>query len=88
MEEFDCKELLNMSTKEYHVLEFWRKALIKCFKERGPVSAGQVAKSIGQSRTTGKKYLDKLVAAKCAATKKELYKTGVEATHYYPVMAA
>lgn len=87
MEEIDYQELTNMSTKEYHVLNFWRAALIACYKEKGAVSAGQVGKWVGQSRTTAKKYLDKLVAEQCAAYEEVPYNSGVMMKNYYPVKA-
>lgn len=84
----DYQELTTMSTKEFHALSFWRKLLIECCKDQGSVTAGQVAKAAGQSRNTAKKYLNRLVAEKCAATEPITWHNGIEATLYYPLRKA
>jgi DNA-binding MarR family transcriptional regulator len=84
MEETDYRELTNMSTKDFHVLNFWRAALIACYKEHGAVSAGQVARHVGQARSTAKKYLDRLVSEKCAGFEEVPYNTSVMMKNYWP----
>jgi len=81
----DYQELTSVSTKEWFVLEFWRKQLIAVYKEKGEVSAGEFAKAIGQSRTTAKKYLDKLVRVKCAGYVERPHINGIVARYYAPV---
>ena len=74
-----------MSTKELHVLKFWHRALIEIYKKRGVVTAGQLGKSVGQSRTTAKKYLERLVAEKCVWYEDVPWTNGVMSRHYGPV---
>lgn len=50
-----------MSTKEAHVLAFWRAKLKELVKERGKaVTAGELAKHTGQARSTSARYLTRL----------------------------
>lgn len=74
-----------MSTKQHHLLKFWHKALISVCKERGTASAGEVAKYVGQSRNTAKKYLDLLVVGQVVATEKTYHNNGIEMTCYFPI---
>jgi response regulator of citrate/malate metabolism len=85
MEVSDYQELTVMSTKERFVLEFWRKALITLYKERGDVSAGEVGRFVGQARSTAKKYLDRLVSEKCVSVKQGPAKNGVIGNYYAPI---
>ena len=87
VEEDDYQGLVNVSKKDHFVLQFWRKALIQIYEERGNVSAGEVGKFVGQSRTTAKKYLDKLIAAKCVDYTEKPHINGIVARYYFPVKA-
>lgn len=87
MSDIDYQELIDVSTKDRFVLEFWRKALIQLYKERGAVSAGQLAKFTGQSRNTAKKYLDRLVGEKCVGFEEVPWTTGILMKNYYPLKA-
>jgi response regulator of citrate/malate metabolism len=87
MSEDDYQEITNMSTKDRFVLNFWRAALISCYKENGAVTAGQLAKWVGQSRTTARKYLDRLVEEKCVGFEKCVWTNGLEYKNYYPIKA-
>lgn len=50
-----------MSTKEAHVLAFWRAKLRELERERGrPVTAGELARHVGQARSTAARYLKRL----------------------------
>lgn len=52
-----------MSTKELHTLGYWLKQCRKLNQETGQAfTAGQLAKAVGQSTNTAKKYLKKLVS--------------------------
>lgn len=86
--EDDYQELTGMSTKEFHVLSFWRKALIECYTQRGACSAGEVGRYVGQSRTTAKKYLDRLVGEKIAWFEEVPWKNGVMSKIYGPTKRA
>lgn len=87
MEETDYQELTNMSTKDRFVLEFWRKALITLYKERGEVSAGEVGRFVGQARSTAKKYMDRLVSEKCLYVVERPARNGVMSFYYGPIKA-
>lgn len=87
MEDFNYRELPDMSTKDRFVLEFWRKALIQIYKEKGEVSAGEVGRFVGQARSTAKKYLDRLVVEKCVATREVPYNSKVNMNVYAPIKA-
>jgi len=51
-----------MTNKDKHVLGFWYGKLIELVTiEQEPVSSGQLARHVGQSRSTAKKYLLRLV---------------------------
>lgn len=88
MEETDYQGLTAVSTKELHVLDFWRKALIRLYKEKGEVSAGEVGKSVGQARSTAKKYLDRLKAEKCVDYIERPANNGILSKYYFPVKSA
>lgn len=77
-----------MSIKELHVLKFWQSALIRLFKTQGKATAGEVGRSVGQSRKTAKKYLDRLCAEKVVEQKAGPWKNGVMATFYEPIKDA
>lgn len=73
-----------MSTKQFHVLRFWRKALREVCKDKGTATAGQVAKYVGQSRTTAKKYLDILVSEGAAWIEEGTHINGIKTQNYAP----
>ena len=51
-----------MSTKERAILDFWFRAVWSCNqKENNHVSAAKVGESVGQSRNTAKKYLERMI---------------------------
>lgn len=85
MSDFDCQGMADMSTKELYVLNFWRRALIECYKNKGAVSAGTLGKWVGQSRTTAKKYLDRLVVEKCVGYEETVWINGVMSKVYFPL---
>lgn len=87
MEETDYQGLTDVSTKELHVLDFWRKHLIALYKERGAVSAGELGRKVGQARSTAKKYLDRLVSEKCVDFENRPANNGVMSRYYFPVKA-
>jgi len=74
-----------MSTKELFVLKFWHKALIEIYKKEGVVTAGRLARYVGQSRGTAKKYLDQLVGQKVVWFEDVPWKNGVMSRNYGPV---
>lgn len=48
-----------MSTKTQALLDFWFRAMwVACQKENNHVSAGRIAKEVGQSRATALKYIN------------------------------
>src|SRR3972149_5115476 len=50
-----------MSNKDRHVLDFWWRKLCDLNNEKGAgVTAGELARSVGQSRNTAEKYLKRL----------------------------
>lgn len=50
-----------MTTKEAHVLAFWRAKLKELEREKGrAITAGELAKHVGQARSTASKYLTHL----------------------------
>lgn len=60
-----------MTNKEAHVLTFWHQKLWDCNQaEARYVSAGEVARHVGQSTETAKKYLRRLVKEGGAVTAK------------------
>jgi len=75
-----------MTTKEYHVLKFWYEQLEKCVAEcNAPVSAGTLAKAVGQSRATALKYMSKLVHGRSVIAHKVIHVNGMNATLYTPI---
>lgn len=74
-----------MSTKKLHILKFWRKALIAITKDTPTASAGEVGKSVGQSRNTAKKYLTMLVQEGVVGWQEHEYKNGMPMIRYYPI---
>jgi response regulator of citrate/malate metabolism len=75
-----------MSTKEYHALRYWYEQLEKLVVGEGSAqSAGSLAKATGQSRTTAKKYLTRLVFGRSVIIVKVKHFNGQEATLYQPV---
>lgn len=55
------KKVKVMSTKEYHILNFWYAKLVELENQLGrAVSGGELARYVGQSGNTAKRYLKKL----------------------------
>ena len=78
-----------MSTKNSRVCWLWLKALeasIPAFG--GGVTAGRVAKEMGQSRNTAKKYLDMLVEDGQVVSARYKYHTGMDVVVYAPCAVA
>lgn len=75
-----------MSTKETRITWLWLKALEACIPSYGGgVSAGTVAREMGQSRNTAKKYLDMLVADGQVVTARYKWHTGMDVVMYAPL---
>ena len=52
---------LNMTKKDKHILTFWYNQLFDLQTEEGrPVTAGELGRSVGQSRNTAARYLNRL----------------------------
>jgi len=78
-----------MSTKEMRITWLWLKALESAIPASGGgVSAGAVAKVMGQSRNTAKKYLEMLVLDGQVVSARFKYHTGMDVVIYAPCMAA
>jgi predicted ArsR family transcriptional regulator len=74
-----------VSTKTLHILKFWRKALIAVCKGKAAATAGEVGKSVGQSRNTAKKYLDLLVKEGVVDVFDGVHINGVITKNYFPI---
>lgn len=74
-----------MSTKNVHMTWLWLKALEATIPNSGGgVTAGAVAKKMGQSRNTAKKYLDMLVEDGQVVSARYKYHTGMDVVVYAP----
>lgn len=74
-----------MSTKEMRITWLWLKALEAAIPSSGGgVTAGRVAKEMGQSRNTAKKYLDMLVADGQVVSARYKWHTGLDVVVYAP----
>lgn len=74
-----------MTEKDKHVLLFWLQKLNAVFAEKGRrVSAGEVARYVGQSTPTAKRYLRKLVAERGALVWQVDFANGVSGWVYAP----
>jgi len=73
-----------MTTKEVHVLNFWYAKLseLNCDKGRY-VSAGELARYVGQSTTTAKRYIKALLANKVIVWTKQRFPNGVYGKVYH-----
>lgn len=68
-----------MTTKEKHVLTFWYERLLNLQAETGqPVTAGQLARYVGQSRGTAQKYLKRLIGEKAIKSEKVVFPNKVK----------
>lgn len=69
--------------KEQHVLHFWfaKTSEAECQLGRR-VTAGEVARYVGQSRSTAQKYMEKLVASKDLIKEKKTFKNGTKGYVY------
>lgn len=74
-----------MSTKEMRITWLWLKALEACIPSSGGgVTAGAVAREMGQSRNTAKKYLDMLVEDGQVVSARYKWHTGMDVVVYAP----
>lgn len=74
-----------MSNKQEKIAWLWLKALEACIPSSGGgVTAGTVAKEMGQSRNTAKKYLDMLVADGQVVKATYKWHTGMDVHIYAP----
>jgi len=74
-----------MSTKEIRITWLWLKALESAIPSSGGgVTAGTVAKVMGQSRNTAKKYLDMLVEDGQVVKATYKWHTGMDVHVYAP----
>lgn len=72
-----------MSTKEFHTTRLYVSHLRRLSRQIGrAVSAGEVAKYAGVSRTTARKYLEKAVSEGLAQSVQGECKNGMLATGY------
>lgn len=73
-----------MTTKEYHLLHFWFAKLseLNC-QTGGYVSIGELAKYVGQSRGTAKKYLKALAKSGEAVTEKRKHQNKITYQVYH-----
>lgn len=75
-----------MSTKEQALLDFWFRALWSaCQRRNDYVSAGAVGASVGQTRNTAKKYLEKMHEVGVVEKKEFVAKNGTSGFIYAPV---
>lgn len=81
----DLYQEMVMSTKETRIAWLWLQALVACIpRSGGGVSAGCVAREMGQSRNTAKKYLDMLVADGQVVSARYKWHTGMDVVMYAP----
>jgi response regulator of citrate/malate metabolism len=75
-----------MTTKDRHVLDFWWRKLFDCAAAKGEgVTAGELAEYVGQSRTTAKRYLIRLVKEKAAMAGKSRHWNKANMTVYVAI---
>jgi len=78
-----------MTVKEASVLNFyWHQLSLLTFEYDRGVSAGELAKYLGVSRTTAQKYLKALVKNKAAWAIKQPHWNGSKVTQYQPLEEA
>jgi len=72
-----------VTTKERHVLTFWFDAVSTCINVLNrEVSAGEVARHVGQTTPTAKRYLKRLVGEGAITSSKVMFKNGTEGMVY------
>lgn len=72
-----------MTTKDQHILTFWWAKLHECeIAAEKPVSAGEVARYVGQSIGTAKRYLKRLVGEGGATANSVTFPNKVEGVVY------
>ena len=72
-----------MTTKDKHVLTFWYNAASACIGAMGRhVSAGEVARHVGQTTPTAKKYLNRLVGEGALSSDRVIFKNKTEGVAY------
>jgi predicted ArsR family transcriptional regulator len=76
-----------VTTKDVHVLSFWHEKMSACTLHYcRSVSAGEVARYVGQSTATAKRYLNRLVGEGAIASEDVIFKNGVKGTVYNAVI--
>jgi len=76
-----------MSSYQHYATRYWLDTLTKLAIGEGQAqSAGSVAKAVGQSRTTAKKYMKDLVSKGLACEIEVTHFNGSKATLYTPMM--
>jgi len=74
-----------MTIKDKHVLTFWYSKLEHLTVNKGePVSSGELARYVGQSRSTAKKYLQRLMGEGVVTSFQVRYPNGLLGQVYAP----
>jgi len=74
-----------VTIKDRHVLTFWFSKLEHLTADRGqPVSSGELARYVGQSRSTAKKYLLRLMGEGVVTSFQVRYPNGLLGQIYAP----
>ena len=72
-----------MTTKDKHVYTFWYDKTVDCIAEtHREVTVGEVARFVGQSRATSKKYLSILVGFNILTATEVTFKNGTTGKVY------
>lgn len=80
-------EELTVTNKEVHVLHFWLSKASDCIAEtHREVTVGEVARFVGQSRATAKKYLERLVKEGALSARDVTFKNGTVGKVYEHVI--
>jgi len=75
-----------MSKRNMVMAELWFNTLVGCWNyQKLPVSAAVVAKELGMSRNTAKKWMKILVEGRAVLEFQEAMPNGIIATKYQPV---
>jgi len=75
-----------VTLKQSHLYDFWwNKLLSLCAQKGEAVTAGELARFVGQSRATCQKYLNILRKEKAVSSGKVPHWNGVKKTVYFPI---
>jgi len=78
-----------MTIKDKHVLTFWFSKLEHLTASKGePVSSGELARYVGQSRSTAKKYILRLMGEGAVVSFQVRYPNGLLGQIYAPTTEA